>query len=566
MKVRFLLTIKLLFIFSVFTVAQSTITINTQKNFEIIYLADIKYASNSLWLQKIRDDWNATGINLRIYKSSFPKFDNDFVWNSKNYNLDYTLKKISEAGLDIYLRVNFTLLDMKDVSKNYTDDDLHIRSNGERFINPYALCPMLNLSSDKSRNNMLYFMQLLMQHLSALPLDVTNRIKLIVPTLSPDDETEYPFNSINFLTGNLDHDLLTGFSNPEIKSFLIFLKNKYGTIKALNSAWGEGADFTEFSSEQIKIRNYNWDGVKSDESDDDYYKYENGRRDFLDFRTGELKRFIDDCSEIVKGYNFRFGVQFGSIYDGLIEFRGFYDPTPLIESADHIITDDILEYYPNFEFSADYSRSLGKYWSWKQNRTEPIRFSTETNWPGYANYSPEVLIKYWSAQLRTFYENGASALFLSHWGTVGSPNNVPEKVMFDSLFPYYRSWQDTLAKYKFKEIKNIKNNKVFHLANEQGSKKTDVLRNSGLETSTFVHNNPFRIENAENLLFLEFPLVRFVKEKFEEEQEITYNHSGDFVTSFMIKNSPEYIKINYNDFFLTGTSKYMDDEVAQALK
>ena len=371
MKKNLFIFTSLLIVCTNFIYAQTTVVNKSLKKFEIIYQADVKYAIDPLWITKIRDDWKATGINLRIYKSLLENNNGKINWNGNTYPVDNAFRKIAESGLDIYIRINLTILDTDKNEKNYSDNDFHIRSNGQRFINPYTLKPLLNVTSLKARDDMLDFIQTFSNHINTLPRKIRSKIKLIVPTLTPDDETELPFSSYNFDSKQTDQSILTGFSKPEILAFIEFLKNKYITIENLNRSWGEDADFTDFTSKQIQIQKYNWDGIKSDSTAEDYYKYEKGRKDFLDFRREELKKFIDDCSNIVRKAGYKIGVQFGSIYDGLVEFRGFYDPTPLIENMDQIITDDILEYYPNFNFSADYSRSLCKYWSWKKNKTEP---------------------------------------------------------------------------------------------------------------------------------------------------------------------------------------------------
>lgn len=154
------------------------------------------------------------------------------------------------------------------------------------------------------------------------------------------------------------------------------------------------------------------------------------------------------------------------MYDSLIEFRGFYNLTPLIENVDQLISDEILEYYPNFSFSAYFSRSLSKYWTWKSRNKQPNAFATESNCSSYASHNPKDLIKYWSLQLRTFYEKGASCLFVSYWGTVGSPNDISEKVLAGSLLSDYGAWQDTLKKFQNIPVKVVNYNYAYNLSCE----------------------------------------------------------------------------------------------------
>ncbi len=406
---------------------------------------------------------------------------------------------------------------------------------------------------------MLEFVSRTVDHLNALPNKIKNRVKLIVTTLSPDDETEFPYAAYDDSSRSIVYNTLTGFSEPEIESFMGYLRKIYGSIDSLNSVWKDGAKFTDFNSDQIRIREYNWDGIKTDPTASDYYKFENGRKDFLDFRREELKRFIDDCGKIVRKAGYKIGVQFGSIYDNLTEFRGFYDPTPLIEKIDQLITDDILEYYPNFDFSADYSRSLCKYWNWKNKNYKSIHFSTETNWPDYGGHSPQELIKYWSLQLRTFYEKGASSLFISHWGTTDSPEGIPEKVISNSLVSY-SAWQDTLKKFRNAPVKIITNNFAFNLACEQGlySGKDSVLQDELLPA--FAHNRGFVVGDINKRSIIEFPLNKFSRIKTIDTGQ-SYNGKGDFVTNYMIQNSPEYLRMKYKKFNLTGTSRYTPESI-----
>jgi len=550
-----------LFLIIVFTAArysQAQTVVNSANKFEIVYQADVQYAYSPTWLKKMKNDWKATAINLRIYRCMVERFDGSLDWNNKSYRVDSTLKSIANAGLNIYLRISYSSLTLQDVNQKYTDDDFHIRSNGERFLNVYEISkPLLNITSQKSRGDMVGFLSKLVNHLNKLSSVVRSKIKLIVPALSPDDETEFPFTTYDNSTKSFIYNVLTGYSSPEIAAFMKFLEKKYVSINALNESWGNGARFTHFDSDQIRIRTYNWDGIRIEPKVPEYYKYEIGRTDFLDFRREELKKFIDDCSLIVKKARFKFGVQFGSMYDGLIEFRGFYDPTPLIEKVDQFITDDILEYYPNFSFSADYARSLSNYWTWKNKTKKRISFGTESNWPGYAEHKPEDLIKYWSLQVRTFYEKGASCLFISQWGTVGGPNDISEKVLANSIAHDYRAWKDTLLKFQNVPIKIVTNDCVYQLACEQG---LHYRKNSDHNKSiipSYIHNNGFIVGNISGKNIMEFPLNRFSKLTGENEKNNFYDSKGDFVTNYMLQQSPDYVKRNYKKFYLTGTSVFM---------
>ncbi|MCK7523210.1 MAG: hypothetical protein MZV64_38830 [Ignavibacteriales bacterium] len=83
---------------------------------------------------------------------------------------------------------------------------------------------------------------------------------------------------------------------------------------------------------EIKIKEYGWENIE------EKYICSEGRKDFIDFLTGQLKNFIDTCASIVHtaNKNFKIGVQFGSVYDAGIEFGAFYDATPLLEKVDMV--------------------------------------------------------------------------------------------------------------------------------------------------------------------------------------------------------------------------------------
>ena len=152
-------------------------------------------------------------------------------------------------------------------------------------------------------------------------------------------------------------------------------------------------------------------------------------------------------------------------------------------------------------------------------------------------------------------------MFISHWGTVGSPNLVPEKVLDNSLLPDYKAWQDTLVKYRYISVNNIANDYSFHLANEQGLTYNDKKKSENPHLPAFTHNNGISVGKTEKSNFFEFPLVTLSKFKSENNYSNSYSGSGDFVTTFMLNNSPDYIKNNYKYFYWTGTSKFMEKEL-----
>lgn len=536
--------------------------------FQIIYLADTKYAADSVWVNKIKTDWSATGINLRLRWSEIENDAHALNWKS----VDAALKMLERKKLDIYIRVSFIFT--RPVwfapSGYYTDDDFHRRWNGEYYLNSYVFAlnqsgersKLLTFLSSNARARMKEFYRQVMAHLNQQPLAVKRRIKLIVPTLSQDDESEYP--SHTWIAAK-DSAEMSGYARPEQDAFVRFLQSKYHNDSGqLNRAWGDGANFSAISMTQIKIADYHWHRQQPMGSS---YVYPRGRKDWVDFKTGALKEFLDELAVLTKTAKFNFGLQFGSFYGNDIVYRGFYDPTALLEKADFLITDDVVEYEPNFKFSADYSRSLCKFWDWKNSRStdDKIKFATETNWPEYNDYSPLILTEYWNRQLRAFYERGGAALFVSHWGTVdvAEAANFISRVKDGRLRRQYPRWAALLKSMKSAPIQNIAPLNATHLSCEQA---LYFRSDSGFSGSTdYFYNNGFLV--GKNPTRYEFPLYRFFKSRIADRRGVaTYEQKRDVITNYMLVNSPTYVTANYREFHLTATSYIMPASTYQVLQ
>jgi len=535
------------------------------RGFEIIYLADTKYATDSVWVNKIKTDWSATGINLRLRWAEIENDAHALDWK----NVDAALKMLERKKVDIYLRVSFifTRPSWFAPSGYYTEEDFHRRWNGEYYLNPYAFelnqhGKLLTFLSSNARVRMKEFYRQVLAHLNQQPLAVKRRIKLIVPALSQDDESEYPSHA---WIAAKDSAEMSGYARPEQEAFVKFLRTKYNNDHSqLNRAWGDGANFNAISAAQIKIADYNWHRQQPITVS---YVYPHGRKEWVDFKTGALKEFLDELAGLTKTAKFKFGLQFGSLYDNLIVYRGFYDPTSLLEKSDYLIIGEIPEYEPNFKFSADYARSLGKYWDWKNSRTadQQIKFATETNWPEYNGHSPLILTDYWNRQVRAFYERGGSALFVSHWGTTdtGEAANAPARVQNGKLRQQYSRWAAILRTLKNAPVQNVSSPSAAHLSCEQGlyfrcdsgcGGATDYFYNNGVQVAT----NPPRYE---------FPFHRFLKSDATGGQNpVREQKRRDIVTNFMLINSPVYLTSNYRDFRLNVTSYIMPEAALRTLQ
>lgn len=555
---------------------------STKAQFEIVYMAEAYYINKDhIWLRNIKNDWNATGINLVLYRADF-EHKLDEVYNKTRRNATiYALNKIADSGLSIYIRINMgiskaawfntSLPGGTNSEGGYTIDDIHQTANNVPISNGSNRY-YLNLTSEKPRNDMFEFVDYIVNDLlqdASVKQSTRNAVKMIIPTLTPDDETEYPSE----ISGEWGY--MSGFSDTELDSFLVSLQKKYSSITNLNNVW-KGLTETKinnWNSIKANIHNWNWEREYSVK----YYKYLAGRKDFIDFRTGELKKFIDKCAEIVHGRNIKFGVQFGSIYDAGILLKGFYEVTPLLENVDHFVVDDILEYVNNWDFAADYARSVCNYWNRTQsrinnevvkNQRSKMTFSTESNWPGYNNYSSNTLNYYWGIQLQKYYEKGASSLFISHWGSEwggGQNPKVPDQVK--TGLTGYNYWKTKLEYYKNKTIKSIENDTAIHLSCEQSL----YSRNASSQWN-YRNNVGFNVGDIKDIdnsthNFWEFPLYTFTKPRlfYNNSSNETYRDSGDFITNFMIANSPDYLESYYNSLKLNGTSYYIPDNVSQVL-
>ena len=148
-------------------------------------------------------------------------------------------------------------------------------------------------------------------------------ILFVQVTFSPCAETEFDFQS------GSDH------SPAAINAFRKYLARQYGSIQDLNRAWKTNhATFAQVA-------------IPADYSD------MAGLAWYL-FRTKMLKQAIEDLGAIVHRAGLAYGVQFGSVWDGLASKRGTILFPYLCEKADWITVDDAPTY--DHCFSSDLLR------------------------------------------------------------------------------------------------------------------------------------------------------------------------------------------------------------------
>lgn len=466
-------------------------------NHKIIFDATIyDIIINPSWLNSIKNNWNATGVLLCISWGSHEVSPNNFNWDQ----LDQAINSINNVGgLDIYVRIGLGVFKPSWVQPGNLDlinDDFQTTKNGLlfKYNNDPNRCYPLNFRSTKALNYMKRFFEQTVIHLST---KYGTKIKEVIPSVTPEDEMEYP------------HNALCGFSNIEITDFRAYLKNKYSTIQYLNNNWNSA--FIDFNS--IDPKTTDWDMLNTT-------TYPRGKMDWMKWRTQSLKLLIDDFASFTHKYNYAFGLQVGSIYDDLIEKRGWYDIAPLLENVDALHVADINLYKDNFNFSADYAKSLCNYWSFIKNKK--ITFTTETNWPGFQGQSAALLCEDWIQQLKTYYNKGAGALFIYGWAKPDKDYSI------DSYLTYYKAWQDCLYAYKNKAITSPTSSKVIHL---------------GCESACYSNNN---------LATLVKPVGNYATNGGN------YDNNCDIITNFMIEKKYEYLN-KYSVLNFTKSSIYVSD-------
>jgi hypothetical protein len=526
------LFITIIVLFFTALLAQKNYDRSDQK-FKIVYVADPRVVNNKDWLNKITKDWGATGICIRIFWGhididSVPGADN---WLNLN-NAINTLISFKNKKLDIYLRICMGLqkpIWVSPFNYRFTEDDFQTRYDNTIYDHqryeegiPESEKYPLNFNSPNSQRKMKNFVKEVLEHIDKVFTDsVKSRIKEVVPTFSTSDEEEYPFSA------------MCGYSSYENEDFITYLKNKYlNNLPSLNNKWNPENDLKDFDIwSEISPAKYRWHTYNNS-----VYKYPNGRIDWISFRTKKLANFIDSLYDLIASYNFQAGVQLGSIYDNLIEKRGWIDPTILFEKANAIHVADIYQYSENFDFGAEYLNSICKFWT-ETNKwfCQPVRFSTETNWPSFNNKDPDFLSFYWKKQLLSYYNNGASEHYLVGWDV------APQKL--DSLKSSYAVWRNILLNYSNKEVVKKDNKVAVHL---------------GVEQVFYNHNNKSFWNKT-------FELNNYILSQYESiSQDNSLRGGKDIITNYMLERNPD-ILLKYNSVYFGEDDGFISEKAYSGL-
>jgi len=574
--------------------------------FEIVYNADFKYAKRLEWVQKIRDDWHATGINLRIRWRDVIKANvipstslsnSDCVWDSVDAALSTIASSIpSTPYLDIYIRINMSETNTAWQSTLQTSayDSMMAKAyDGNIYSNAYTdnitRGPrMFSILSNGARNIMEKFYRLVLDHLNNSPYK--NRIKLIVPTFSQDDESDLPSHTRRIIAGvDKDWPESTGFSIGERRSFKFYLIQRYANnINKLNEKWG--TYFSSFDQIESQMINWNWHSIGDYGNGYLTITYPKGKKEWVDFKTETLRQFHNKLASIAHetNYNFKYGIQLAPIYLNGAEDRGYYDPTSIFEEADFIIAADGPQMDLNHNWIADVTRSIANYWSFEKNKTldDKVKFATELSWMDYniingydvdgttwtssqKTTGADSLTFYYTNLMNSFYNKGASAIFLSHWGN-DEMTWVSDYVEAGTEINRYSIWRTNLGNKKNQSIQSITNDVVYHISFVQGL----YIRNTGYDSlDNYAHNEGKGVygPNTESMPNVVpryiYPLMKYSSRLPNYISNNAYNGSGDFLTNFMVRNDYTFFSSYYTSrnsnigIYLTGTSNFIPDDV-----
>ena len=507
--------------------------LNFAENFKIVFVAQTWTAADNNWLDAIINDWGATGVCIGV---KWGYLDNDTSPGVDNWtSLDNALAAVSAKGLDIYVRVSMGILKPDWVTTSYPyyfdQNDFQIKYDGNMFDAGSSLPNdrryPLNFVSSDSKSRMTDFYDDVLDHLNTSGYT----IKEVVPTFSADDESEYPYAT------------MCGYSSHEISAFKFYLMLKYNSIDALNEKWdsnfSQPQDDLEWNDLSINIGSYGWQNNSG-------YTYPNGRVDWMDFRTKQLAKFVNELNTLTNSYGFEMGLQLGCIYDDNIERRGWVDPTRLLEKVNSVHVADIYQIAENFPFGADYLRSICKFWNYQRSLgSNPIRFSTETNWDLY-NYEDDGLLQgysetdwrsflkiKWAEQLENYYDRGAHEVYLVGWGEL--PGDI------NTLTTQNSSWASTVKSYSDDPVVTtlLNYNHAIHLGCEK------VLHYNHNAKST---NDRFAIYDSIT-----------AQSPYSSATYANYYYNDDIITNYMIEKNPEYID-QYSTLYFTRLSQYITEK------
>ena len=331
------------------------------------------------------DQARTAGFNAVRFSLYWPVLETSpgvYSWPKFDRRLDYLVSK------DFKVSINFQAMALKDQNIVSISDLMHDASGVLFTCNPIngKKQSMIAFSSDTALNKT-----------ASVFSDIVSRynrryapgaILFYQTTFSPFGETEY---------SNLT---LLDYSTAARARFQSWLQQRYGTVRAMNSALG--TSFDSFSS------------VNPPATQDGNYGLA-----WFAFRTDMLKRAIDKMADAARAVdpNVQFGVQFGSVWDRFSAFRGTILFDRLSRKADWVTIDDAPS-YPHV-FSDDYLRGtlIAKH------------TANEIDAPGTAGATHDILIQ----QGKQAFDRGLTAVPLANWSV---SDLTTHRTVIDNLTPY----------------------------------------------------------------------------------------------------------------------------------
>lgn len=514
----------------------------TGQNFQVMVVDEINSINpnNLRMLDTLKNEWGLTGVDLTVkwyepetlsaYSEGIENEQDVFTWNQLDAAISQILNKSLTVDFQFYTGGRFM---PPWVESTLSSNDFMQTRGRIPYLYSNTGRKMLNFNSPNSKRIVLERYSKFLDHLKLAFPSQLDKFGQITPAVACEGEFEYP------------HDQMCGYSIYDVEYFQNYLKELYSNrIESLNSSWG--TDFNNFTD--IDQNNYNWN-LTNAELGTDERDYPNGRNDWMKARTKSLKELFDDFAMITKQKGFKIALQVGSIYDERIERRGWIDPTSLAENADDLRTDDIAAYMPNFQFSADYSKSICNYWNSTENKK--LTFSTAIGFPWHASQQSNALIQQsidYTKQSKFFYEKGATSVKLVYY------NNTA----FLSYFRYY--YQD-LRRY----LKSISNKPII----------TPSSSTKAIHLSCEVINNEASLALIRPGTVYDYEWQKLFLSVTNKHPDVpnpnqyatnTNNYDGncDIVTNYMLKNNINYLK-QYSVFNLTASSKFIPDLVYKNL-
>lgn len=466
------------------------------------------------WIERIKNDFHATGILLTIDWSLFDDPANPQAVTTRQ--LLKTLDLIQKNNLDVYAAINLASLPAYLVDK-LSNDHFQLMYNREVAVIPLNT-PLLNFANPESQKLMLDYYRNILKLLSKY-----SNIVEVIPNFTWHAETEYP------------HQMQTGYSKPMQIAFQNYLKKKYDNdIRLLNASWRKGNLLYSYQRFDEIAPDPSWGDPHNTYLPFDAFSNAYGRIDWIHFKTVTLKNIAERFIKINHEFGYPMPLQIGCTFDALIERRGWLDITSLLENADGIRVGDIAEREESFEFHANYLRSLKEYWEWRRKREGkepgyPFALATVSNWPGYSDLSPQHLTKAWIRQLRAFYRQGADAHFVHGWYSPEDANVLP-----DSYLPY-KAWIDTLRQYKNRPVQKPPFNRA------------EAVYFSTARAAITHGYNPDTISEVEHF-----------------ESLLPYDKDYQVITDFMVGQDPQYVQ-RFSKLFFTANSHIMADSILAGL-